>query len=303
MAEKKRDSITSNLKPETLPLIVIVGETASGKSQLAIELAERFNGEIIAADSRTVYKGMDISTAKPSALDQQRVPHHLIDIVEPNEPFTVADFKKLSEAAIKDIHRKGRLPIMVGGSGLYIDAILYDFGFRKTPDPQLRSRLNNLSVDELQAEINRKNIPMPVNKQNPRHLIRVIETGGQQATIKQLRPNTLVIGINTDREILKQRITARVDHMVRNGLIEEIKKVSDKYGWYHKALQTPAYNAFKKFIENAISLEQAKNEFIQNDLQLAKKQRTWFRRNPSIQWVDDPLSSVDFVTTFLSKKQ
>ncbi|CAN5611187.1 tRNA (adenosine(37)-N6)-dimethylallyltransferase MiaA [soil metagenome] len=285
------------------PLLVIVGETASGKSQLAIELAKRFNGEIICADSRTVYKGMDVSTAKPSDSDKRRVPHYMIDVVEPNEPFTVADFKHRSEKAINDIQKKGKLPIMVGGSGLYVDAILYDFEFRQAPNQTLRNRLNALSVDELQAEVISNNLPMPRNQNNARHLIRVIETGGQQPNSKPLRPNTLVLALKVDREVLKKRITERVDRMVDEGLSEEIKKVSDKYGWHHKALRTPAYIAFKKFIENEINLEQAKNEFIQNDMQLAKRQRTWFKRNPSIQWLDDPLNAVDFVTTFLSKKQ
>jgi tRNA dimethylallyltransferase len=285
----------------TRPLVVIVGETASGKSALALKLAEKFNGEIICADSRTVYKGMDIGTAKPSAQERSRVPHHLLDLVRPDEHFTVADFKRLALAAVQDISGQGKLPILVGGTGLYIDAILYDFELRPAADSAQREELNKLSIEQLRAKLKAAGIPLPRDPQNPRRLIRTLETGGTVAHRKPFRKNTLVIGLHLDKEALLQRITQRVGAMVKAGFVDEVKMLGERYGWQAPALQAPGYKAFEAYVRGDVSLEQAKNAFIKNDLDLAKRQRTWFKRNPRIQWFDDPSDAVDFVTTFLNK--
>lgn len=253
----------------TGPLIAIVGETASGKTALAIELAEKFDGEIICADSRTVYRGMNIGTAKPTASERSRVPHYLLDVVEPDEPFTVADFKRLANEAIDDIAKRGKLPIMVGGSGLYVDAVLYDFGF--SPD--------NAARDEV----------------NPRHV-----SSGESGSRKKLRKNTLVLGLNLEREVLGRRISQRVDAMVEGGMVEETKRLIENYP-NSKALDAPGYKAFRGYIEGLLDLEQAKALFVQNDMKLAKRQRTWFKRNNSIHWIRNRDEIVDITTTFLSK--
>lgn len=257
------------------PLIVIVGETASGKTALAIELAKRVQGEIICADSRTVYRGMDIGTAKPSPEDRAQVPHHLLDVVDPDERFTAMDFKNLANEQINSISAKGKVPIMVGGTGLYIDAVIYDYSFT-TPDESLRR-----------------------NPKNPRHLLR--EPGWERQ--ERLRPNTLVIGLVIPRDILKERITDRVEAMVDDGFIEEVKQVADKYGWETSVLQAPRYKAFREYLNGTLTLEEAKAQFIKNDLNLAKRQRTWFKRNKSIHWVDNPEKAVEIATTLLSKIQ
>ncbi len=252
------------------PLVVIVGPTASGKTSLAIELAQKFDGEIICADSRTVYKDMDIGTAKPTINERAMVPHHLLDVVSPDEPFTVVDFKKLANRAIADIEARGKLPIMVGGSGLYIDAVLFDYAFA----PKGAKR----------------------DPENPRHLSKT------EPQVKQeLRPNTLVIGLNPDLDILKQRITQRVDQMVDSGFLDEVQKLLAKYEPGIKALQAPGYKAFQSYLENKISLEDAKALFVRNDYLLARRQRTWFKRNKSIHWLNNREKIVDFVTTFLNK--
>lgn len=289
------------------PLLVVVGETASGKSALAIELAERFGGEIICADSRTVYRGMDIGTAKPTLADRERVPHYCLDLVTPDESFTVADFKREALAAMADISARGKLPILVGGTGLYIDAILYDFTFRPLPDKTIRAELTTLDVQELQNRLMERAIELPNNPQNPRHLVRALETGGAQPGRQPLRPNTLIIGLSVEREVLKERITARVDQMISDGLVDEVRRVSEKYGWDVPALQAPAYKAFRDYFDNidgSISLDQAKAETVNNDLRLAKRQRTWFKRNKSIQWFDNRGKMneiVELTTTFLNK--
>ena len=255
----------------TGPLVVIVGETASGKTALAIELAVRLNGEIICADSRTVYRGMDIGTAKPTEAEQRKVPHHLLDVVEPDEPFTVAGFKLLANKAIEDISARGKLPIMVGGSGLYVDAVLFDYGF--SAEGAVRDDVN----------------PRHVGKSEPR-------------LKKDLRKNTLIIGLRVSREALQERIIKRVDAMVQAGLVEEVKDLQEKYPG-SKALDSTSYKAFSGYLEGSLSLDEAKALFVQNDLKLAKSQRTWFKRNNSIHWITNREEAVEIATTFLSKNK
>lgn len=256
---------------KTSPLLVIVGPTASGKTALAIELATKFDGEIICADSRTVYKHLDIGTAKPTAGERATVPHHLLDVVEPDEPFTVADFKQRATKVVEDISGKGRLPIMVGGSGLYVDAVLFDYSF--SPEVSERDPINARHVH-----------PESTHTKQP------------------IRGNTVVIGLDVPRDELKQRIAQRVDTMIADGFIEEVEELKGRYPGF-KALDAPGYKAFADYIDGSISLEEAKELFVRNDYQLARRQQTWFRRNKSIQWISDPRQAVDIVTTFLSKKQ
>jgi len=252
------------------PLLVIVGPTASGKTDLAIELAQKYDGEIICADSRTVYKGLDIGTAKPSREQRNLVQHHLLDVVRPDQPFTVADFKKQALRAMDDISRRGKLPIMVGGSGLYIDVVLFDYSFS-----------NDHERD-------------PVN---PRH---ANQASGHSRS--KLRENTLIIGIDVDADVLKQRIRYRVERMDAEGLINEMHTVHKAYPGA-KALDAPAYKAFKAYVAGSITRDEAKRRVVQNDYQLSRRQRAWFKRNKSIHWVSDPSNIDDLVTTFLNKKQ
>lgn len=283
------------------PLVVIVGETASGKSALALLLAERFNGEIIAADSRTVYKGMDIGTAKPSQSERAKIPHHLLDVVSPNERFSVADFKQLADQAIDDITTRGKLPILVGGTGLYVDAVIFDFQFRPVGDKKLREELLNLSVEQLQQQLLMQGIKLPENKRNPRHLIRALETNGVTPTQSPLRSNTVLIGLRLDLETLKQRVTQRVEQMIAAGFIDEAQQLGKRYGWDNEALQAPGYKAVHRYVAGEISLDEMKEQFVKNDLALAKRQRTWFKRNESIHWISEQSEAVDFITTFLNK--
>jgi tRNA dimethylallyltransferase len=287
--------------PDQSPLVVIVGETASGKTALAIEMAQQFNGEIIAADSRTVYKGLDIGTAKPTAEEQQAVPHHLLDVVTPDQVFTAADFQRLTKAAINQISNRGGVPLLVGGSGLYVDAVLYDFEFRGPADEERRKELQGLSVERLQEMISEQDLPMPENSRNARYLIRTLETAGIQGKRKPLRPNTLVLGLTIDREELRQKLAQRVDLMVEQGLVHEVETMAEIHGWAAPGLQAPGYKAFHAYVDGEIPLEEAKALFTQNDMQLAKRQRTWFRRSPDIHWISKKEEGVDLITTFLNK--
>ena len=288
-------------QPDKSPLIVIVGETASGKSALALDIARQFNGEIIAADSRTIYKGMDIGTAKPSLDEQRLVKHYLLDIVTPDQPFTAADFKQRAVAAIHDICARGKLPVLVGGTGLYIDAVIYDFTFNPKPNDAQRQALQNLSVKELQALLQEQGIPLPLNAKNPRHLIRQVETGGSAISDRQLRMNTLVLGMQPGREQLEARIHDRITSMFKQGLEQEARVLFEQYGLSCRALQTIGYAEFLPYFDGQVSLQDVQIAIEKNTLQYAKRQRTWFRRNKSIHWLDKKEQSVDLMTTFLNK--
>ncbi len=250
------------------PLIVIVGETASGKTALGIQLAQKFDGEIICADSRTVYRGMDIGTAKPSKEEQALVPHHLLDIRDPDENYNVAEFQHDAKQLIKDIANRGKLPIMVGGSGLYIDSVIYDYTF---------------SPEKARDTI------------NPRHT-----ATGLAPENKTLRAKTLIVGVQRDKEDLEQRIRQRVQNMLDAGLIKEVQALVRKYGQDKQVLSGVCYPYFADYLAGRLSLEEATEKFVHGDMLLAKKQRTWFKRNKSIQWLNDPSKVVAITTTFLN---
>ena len=268
------------------PLVVIVGPTASGKSALAIELALQHNGEIICADSRTVYKGMDIGTAKPSKEDQYKVRHHLLDVVEPNQPFSAAQFKAAAIIAIKDISNRGNIPFLVGGTGLYIDALLFDYSFGGPTDAKKRAELQQLSTDELIKICREKNIETPPNTQNRRHLIRAIEIEGQKKTDMAMRENTLLVGLSVPREVLQTYIIRRTEEMFKHDIINEVNNIAQKYGWESEAMTGSAYRILRPLAEGRDNLAHAFELLVRSDMALAKRQMTWFRRNPFIEWGD-----------------
>lgn len=275
-------------------LVVIVGETASGKSKLALELARELNGEIICADSMTVRQGADIGSAKPSEIDQNLVKHHLIDVVRPNEAFTAAQFKLLAQAAIEDIANRGKLPIMVGGTGLYIDSVLYDYQFLPTANLEERERLNQLTNEQLLEEIRDLGLEIgDVDINNNRRLIRIIETEGAQPTKHELRANTLIIGLEPNRDQLKSRIEQRVDAMFAAGLEVEVDDLAKQFGWDCEALKGVGYSQWRDYFLGTQSLKETRNNIVKATQDLAKRQRTWFKRNKSIHWLSTPVKWQD----------
>ncbi len=231
-------------------LVAIVGPTASGKSALGMSLARRYGGEIICADSRTIYTGMDIGTAKPSPADRRLVPYHLLDVILPNERFSAADFQREASHIISDITRRGRLPIMVGGSGLYVDSVLFDYRF---------------------------------------------DLGLKQELI--LRPNTLVLGIRVERGEIRIRSARRLELMLQQGLVEEVRKLTANYP---SKLPGLYYPIIARYLAGQLALEEAKDLCVQADINLAKRQLTWFRRNPYIKWLDAPEQAEQLVAEFLT---
>ena len=269
------------------PLIVIVGPTASGKTSLAINLAEIYGGEIICADSRTVYKDMDIGTAKPSYEDCQRVPHWGIDLVYPYEYFSAAEFKQYSLKKIEDIRRRNKIPFLVGGTGLYIDAIVFDYKFGNKSDVKKRTLLEKLTIEELWEYCSKNNIELPDNYNNKRYVIRCIEQGGINNSRKvEINNNIIVVGISTDRDNLRKRIKDRIEQFFDNNVVEEARILGKIYGWDNRAMSGNIYPILHKYIDNEINIEEAKVEIFYRDWHLAKRQMTWFRRNKNIEWLE-----------------
>ena len=269
------------------PLIVIVGPTASGKTSLAINLAEIYGGEIICADSRTVYKDMDIGTAKPSYEDCQRVPHWGIDLVYPYEYFSAAEFKQYSLKKIEDIRSRNKIPFLVGGTGLYIDAIVFDYKFGNKSDVKKRTLLEKLTIEELWEYCSKNNIELPDNYNNKRYVIRCIEQGGINNSRKvEINNNIIVVGISTDRDNLRKRIKDRIEQFFDNNVVEEARILGKIYGWDNRAMSGNIYTILHKYIDNEINIEEAKVEIFYRDWHLAKRQMTWFRRNKNIEWLE-----------------
>lgn len=289
----------SQQKPE---LIVIVGPTASGKSDLALQIAKEFNGEIICADSRTIYKDMDIGTAKPSAEEQERVKHWGLDLIAPGEIYSVSDFKTYAKAKIIDIQKRGKLPILVGGTGLYIDSVIYNFKFRSAADNKLRSKLDSLSIEDLQKTITDAGYAMPENTKNKRYLIRTIEAAGAASErSKKSVYDCLIVGVNPSDEELKSRISKRAQDMFDNGVVDETKRLIAKYG--RRSINKTSglvYGLCLRVIDHEISSAEAIELFITKDWQYAKRQRTWFKRNPDIHWNSDKVSAKKLIEKSLN---
>lgn len=278
------------------PLVVIVGPTASGKSAVAMEIAREHGGEIICADSRTIYKGMDIGTAKPTPQDQEEVPHWGLDLVEPGDRFTAADFKEYAVHKIAEIRSRGGLPMLVGGTGLYVDGIVFDFQFG-APDPVLRESLEAMTLEELHEYCKSHNVQLPENKKNKRYVIRAIEQNGtNQKREQQPLKNTIIVGITTDPVTLRSRITGRAAEMFETGVIDEALRLGDRYGWESEAMTGNVYPLVRQYIEGHLTEGELKEKFVTADWRLAKRQRTWLKRNPYIVWKEK-----EQATAYISK--
>ncbi|MGE0542728.1 MAG: tRNA (adenosine(37)-N6)-dimethylallyltransferase MiaA [Dehalococcoidia bacterium] len=283
------------------PVLFVVGPTASGKTALAIALAARFDGEIVNGDSRQFYRGMDIGTAKPTPNEQSRAAHHLVDVAEPAEACGLAWFLDRAHAVIRTISDRERLPIVCGGTGQFIRALLEDWQVpRVPPDPALRSELESrLAVEgvaSLVAELTRLD-PMAaqrVDAMNPRRVMRAIEVAraapspAEPAAHRELLDQRLVLGIQVDRTVLYQRIDARVDAMFAGGLVEEVRALTaDGRGCGNFAFNAIGYRQVCDFLAGNSTLEEARSRTKLATHRLARTQATWFRRSdPRITWLD-----------------
>jgi len=286
-------------------LIVILGPTASGKSEMALGLAKKFKGEIISADSRQIYKEMDIGTAKPK--NNQKIVHYLIDIKRPNQEFNVALFKKSAIKIIKDIQRRGKTPFLVGGTGLYIKAIVDNLYFPTVvPQLKLREKLEKKSAKEL-FKIYKKLDPKGakfIDKENKRRLIRAIEvcriTGKpfwEQRKKEEPIFEVLQIGIKLPKKILKKNIEKRIEKMFKDGLEKETRSLVKKYGLI-PPLQTIGYQEWKEFFEGKINKEEVKKLIVQHTNKFAKRQMTWFKKDKRINWVKNRKEAENIIRIF-----
>jgi tRNA dimethylallyltransferase len=268
------------------PLVVIAGPTASGKTSLSVNLAKKFNGEIICADSRTIYKYMDIGTAKPTQIEQSSVPHWGVDLIEPGERFSVADFKTYADQKIKEIRDRNHIPFLVGGTGLYVDAVIFDYQFCQKSDDGMRCKLQQMSLAELYEYSIKNNIKLPENYKNKRYVIRAIERLGAE-NIKNTTPldNSIIVGISTDKLVLRSRIQQRSEQIFNDGVIEEAISLSNSYGWSSEAMTSNIYPIIHQYLDGNITLAEAKEKFATQDWHLAKRQMTWLKRNSFIKWL------------------
>lgn len=261
-----------------------------------MELAEKLNGEIISADSRLIYKGMDVGTAKPTKSELSKIQHHLIDVVEPDEEFNVADFKRLALMAIDDIRARGRVPIMVGGTGLYVDAVVFDYTFRRRYDRQIRQRLEAMTLNELQHLALEAGFKEEYRDQNKRRLVRLLEAGAKPHQDRtNIIDNVLMVGLKPSRSQLRLNITNRVEQMFRRGLRREVDELVTRYGWEHEALTGIGYREFEAYYLKEISMSALKRQIVQHTLNLAKRQRTWFKRNKYISWFETAEEAESFI--------
>lgn len=275
-------------------VIAIVGATASGKSAYAIELATQIDGEIVSADSRLVYKGMNIGTAKPTIKEMQGIPHYMIDIVEPEFNYSAGLYAKEAKECINDILKRNKTPIVVGGTGLYYRVLLENYDLPDVkPDYELRNELSKYSYDYLLDMLNNldETAAKSLERNDKKKLIRYIEiiklTGKplQLARgIKEKEYQVEWIGLNYPREELYDRINRRVDIMVEQGLIDETQKLIEKHGRIPNITDTIGYREILSYLDGELTLEEAKDKLKQNTRNYAKRQLTWFRKNEQIKW-------------------
>lgn len=285
------------------PIIVVLGPTASGKTALAIELAKLYNGEVVSADSMQIYKGMDILTAKPKASEMQGIRHHLIDFLEPETDFSVADYVKLANNVIDDIASRGKLPILAGGTGLYINSLIDNIKFDETTgDKEFREKLFNLAKEkgnhylwEKLFEVDEATA-LTVHENNVPRVIRALEiyekTGEKMSEHKKTsrfeksRYNPVIIGLTySDRQLLYDRINKRVDEMISEGLIDEARSIYSSKT-LNTANQAIGYKELIPFFEGSEPIDRCIEKIKQETRRYAKRQLTWFRRDDRIFWIE-----------------
>ena len=289
------------MKPK---VIVIVGPTASGKTALSIELAKKIDGEIVSSDSMQIYKEMNIGSAKPTIEEMQDIKHYMIDIIEPNVRFNVAEYKKQAEAAIEEIIKKGKIPIVVGGTGLYVDSLIYgieypeveyDENYRNGLEAQAKTEDGLNELYQKAKSIDKKAIEK-ISKNDKKRIIRILEiyhaTGKTKTELEiESRKNEVkydynVFAINMDRQVLYDRINKRVDLMIENGLIEEVKGLLKQYDKFPTAMQGLGYKEVVEYLDGKLTKQEMIDKIKQETRRYAKRQLTWFRKNESTIWID-----------------
>ena len=303
-------------------VIVICGPTASGKTALSIELAKQINGEIVSCDSMQIYKEMDIGTAKPTKEEMQGIKHYLIDFVSPDERYSVADYKQDAKKAIKEILNKGKVPIIVGGTGLYVDSLIYEIEYPNIEfDEEYREKLEKEAdrngLEELYEKAKKidSEAIKKISKNDKKRILRILEiyhaTGKNkteqeiESRKKEVEYNYKVYALKWDREKLYKRINKRVDIMIEQGLIEEVKSVYKKHSKFPTAMQGLGYKEVVEYLENKITKEEMIEKIKQETRKYAKRQMTWFRKNQQTIWLnaEDELQNNINIITYNFRKE
>lgn len=292
-----------------LPLVVIVGPTAVGKSRLAVKLAQKLNGEIVSGDAFQVYRGLNLGTAKLNAAEREGIPHHLIDVVSPQENFSVAAYRRLAEQAIREINERDKLPFLVGGTGLYINAVIYDYTFPEMPtDYELRERLKAIGRIKGPAYLHQRlqevdpTAAANIKTGDVRRVIRALEvyqlTGRTLSSFHRLKDNPepryrlALIGLYMDRALLYDRINQRVEEMLRLGLVEEVKSLLEQgCSPAGNAMQALGYKEIVGYLQHQYDLPTAVELIKRNTRRYAKRQLTWFKRDNRIKWYNVELAA------------
>lgn len=282
-----------------MKIIIIAGSTGVGKTELSINLAKKYNGEIISADSMQIYKRMDIGTAKIKAEEMQGIPHHMIDIVEPYENFTAFDFMSRAENIIKEITSRGKVPIVVGGTGLYINTLLYEMDFNKVDaDEEYRSSLwnfyNQNGTEALFEKLLAVDPNTKIEKENTKRVIRALEiykTTGKIGKFDKMKKRKDILSklyvLSRDREELYENINIRVDKMVAEGLIDEVKSlINEGLSLQHQSMKAIGYRQIIEYIEGKFTEKEAIEEIKKESRRYAKRQITWFKRYEDATWLD-----------------
>lgn len=274
------------ITPRAPRTIYLVGPTASGKTALALAIAEHQNGAIICADSRTVYQGLAIGTAAPTTAEQQRVRHYGLGLITPDQAYSAYQFKQMAQATIAEITAAGKLPIVVGGTGLYVDTLLFDMPLGSPPDAVEREVYQGLNIAKLQQLIIERGLAMPENMLNKRHLVRTLERGAQSLGRRQQpHPGAEIYGIAVDKATLQARIRVRAEVMFADSaLLAEARQAAKRYGWDAPGLSGNIYRLLRQQLAGDITQAEALERFVALDWQLARRQMTWFRRNQFIHW-------------------
>lgn len=285
---------TKGPKLDSIPIIVIAGPTASGKSDLAIRLAKEIDGEIINGDSRQVYKELSIGTGKPSEKERSLIPHHLYDYISVREDYNIYRYQKDFNKLLKSFPKK-KIPILVGGSGLYIDSVIFNYELKEEEpskkEREERERLNKLNIKQLQklvSDIDPKLLKKlnRSDRNNPIRLIRMIEREGEILNKREPKKHKYFV-IDLDKKLLNKSIETRVEKMFKMGLLEENEKLREEGLEKYPALNTIGYQEFIPYFEGNCSLEDVKRKIIKNTKEYAKRQRTWFRKHNHAIWTDD----------------
>ncbi|RHW39503.1 tRNA (adenosine(37)-N6)-dimethylallyltransferase MiaA [Lysinibacillus yapensis] len=297
------------MKKEKIEVVAIVGPTASGKTALSIRMAKEFNGEIINGDSMQIYKGLDIGTAKVTEEEMEGIPHHLLSFKEPTESFSVADYQTLVREKIAEIQSRGKLPIIVGGTGLYVQAVLYDFQFTKEEVDEVERQkyyeeLAKIGPDAMHAKLAELDpeTAKTIHPNNTRRVIRALEMvelhGVSKASEEHNRGdvplyNHLIIGMDMDREKLYERIDLRVDLMMEKGLLEEVKGLYNRGIRGVQSVQAIGYKELYAYLDGLVTLEEAVLQLKQNSRRYAKRQLTYFRNKMDVKWIGQEFDKIE----------